>query len=694
MLKSKNSNGVSVYQVSGTNVARSLPDWIARKRKKALRYDVDYQNRVELIQDFEFSEASNKIRVTNDGQYVMATGTYKPQIHVYEFSNLAIKFSRHTDAENVDFTLLSDDWTKSIHLQNDRSLEFQIKGERYYKTRIPKYGRCLAYNDVSCDLYVGASSDEVFRLNLERGRFMRLFTIESNGGVNSIDINKLHGLVSMGLDDGTVEFWDPRAKQRVIKAVINDGSGAKGEITCVKFRRDALSFACGTSNGVSLLYDLRNSKPLITKDQGYGFGIKDIIWLDNTGAEVNNDLILTSDKKIAKIWNRNTGKPFAAMEPSVDINDVEYVPNSGMFFMATESIPMHTYYIPALGPAPKWCSFLDNITEELEEKPSDTVYSNYRFITRDDVKKLNIEQLVGTRLMKAYMHGYFINTELYDKVKLIANPTALEDEREREVKKRIERERESRTRTAGAVTDTKIKVNKSIVGHLEKKFGSNVAENVVNDERFKEMFEDPAFQVDESNLDYQQINSGTALGGLKPLTAAEESDEERLEEEKNDEMSSDEQDEEGNEDEGENEEDSEDEKAKMEAEEARKEKIRKRLLKREHERKLEEERKRKYLSHLKTLGGVTELDKGLTENKKKNLSFAEQVAIQRKKNQKEKMKKKNVRIHKAPSGAAEITFIPRGKSKKTRSSDENLQGKKKQIYEGRRRASKNTFRGM
>lgn len=694
MLKSTNSNGVSVYQVSGTNVARSLPDWIARKRKKALRYDVDYQNRVELIQDFEFSEASNKIRVTNDGQYVMATGTYKPQIHVYEFSNLAIKFSRHTDAENVDFTLLSDDWTKSIHLQNDRSLEFQIKGERYYKTRIPKYGRCLAYNDVSCDLYVGASSDEVFRLNLERGRFMRPFTIESNGGVNSIDINKLHGLVSMGLDDGTVEFWDPRAKQRVIKAVINDGSGAKGEITCVKFRRDALSFACGTSNGVSLLYDLRNSKPLITKDQGYGFGIKDIIWLDNTGAEVNNDLILTSDKKIAKIWNRNTGKPFAAMEPSVDINDVEYVPNSGMFFMATESIPMHTYYIPALGPAPKWCSFLDNITEELEEKPSDTVYSNYRFITRDDVKKLNIEQLVGTRLMKAYMHGYFINTELYDKVKLIANPTALEDEREREVKKRIEKERESRTRTAGAVTDTKIKVNKSIVGHLEKKFGSNVAENVVNDERFKEMFEDPAFQVDESNLDYQQINSGTALGGLKPLTAAEESDEERLEEEKNDEMSSDEQDEEGNEDEGENEEDSEDEKAKMEAEEVRKEKIRKRLLKREHERKLEEERKRKYLSHLKTLGGVTELDKGLTENKKKNLSFAEQVAIQRKKNQKEKMKKKNVRIHKAPSGAAEITFIPRGKSKKTRSSDENLQGKKKQIYEGRRRASKNTFRGM
>ncbi|CAF4615180.1 unnamed protein product, partial [Rotaria magnacalcarata] len=25
-----------------------------------------------------------------------------------------------------------------------------------------------------------------------------------------------------------------------------------------------------------------------------------------------------------------------------------------------------------LGNAPKWCTFLDNITEELEEKPADT----------------------------------------------------------------------------------------------------------------------------------------------------------------------------------------------------------------------------------------------------------------------------------------------------------------------------------
>ncbi|KAH3659075.1 hypothetical protein OGATHE_006385, partial [Ogataea polymorpha] len=67
------SGDISVYQVSGANVSRALPDWIAKKRKRSLKRDLEYQNRIELIQDFEFSEASNRIKVSPDGQYAMAT---------------------------------------------------------------------------------------------------------------------------------------------------------------------------------------------------------------------------------------------------------------------------------------------------------------------------------------------------------------------------------------------------------------------------------------------------------------------------------------------------------------------------------------------------------------------------------------------------------------------------------------------
>jgi hypothetical protein len=64
---------------------------------------VEYRQRIELIQDFEFPEASNKIKCTADGNYTVATGVYKPQMRVYEFAEMSMKFERHTDAENVNF---------------------------------------------------------------------------------------------------------------------------------------------------------------------------------------------------------------------------------------------------------------------------------------------------------------------------------------------------------------------------------------------------------------------------------------------------------------------------------------------------------------------------------------------------------------------------------------------------------------
>lgn len=73
-LRVTQANGVSVYTISGSNTSRSLPDWLARKRKRSLKNDEAYQNRVELIQDFEFEEASQCIQVSEDGEYAMATG--------------------------------------------------------------------------------------------------------------------------------------------------------------------------------------------------------------------------------------------------------------------------------------------------------------------------------------------------------------------------------------------------------------------------------------------------------------------------------------------------------------------------------------------------------------------------------------------------------------------------------------------
>jgi len=38
--------------------------------------------------------------------------------------------------------------------------------------------------------------------------------------------------------------------------------------------------------------------------------------------------------------------------------------------------------VPALGPAPRWCSFLEGLTEELEESAAPALYDDYRCAPR------------------------------------------------------------------------------------------------------------------------------------------------------------------------------------------------------------------------------------------------------------------------------------------------------------------------
>lgn len=103
------SSTVKVYTVNGpaAGSSSSLPDWLTRKRaaknkgKRVVREHVE--STIELIQGFEFPEASIKVKTTKDGHHAVATGTYKPQIKVWDLDQLSQKFERHSESENVDF---------------------------------------------------------------------------------------------------------------------------------------------------------------------------------------------------------------------------------------------------------------------------------------------------------------------------------------------------------------------------------------------------------------------------------------------------------------------------------------------------------------------------------------------------------------------------------------------------------------
>lgn len=87
--------------------------WLTERKKHALlKKNVDLRRRIELIQEFDMPGVSTNIRVSKDGQYIMAAGIYKPRIKCFDVNNLSLKFERCLDSEVVKFEILSEDYSK------------------------------------------------------------------------------------------------------------------------------------------------------------------------------------------------------------------------------------------------------------------------------------------------------------------------------------------------------------------------------------------------------------------------------------------------------------------------------------------------------------------------------------------------------------------------------------------------------
>lgn len=365
---------------------------------------------------------------------------------------------------------------------------------------------------------LAASGSEVYRLNLDQGRFMNSIQTDAEEGVNCIEINPAHQLFGMGTSKGTVELWDPRSKSRVgllshleVPESFGRDDHTVLEVSALKFRNDGLTMGVGTTTGHTLIYDLRSSVPSIVKDHQYGFPIKTIHFhKGQTGsddAENGGDKVIVSDHKIIKIWDRATGKHFTSIEPETDINDVTTVEESGLILTANEGIQMGSYFIPQLGPAPRWGSFLENLTEEMEENPNNDIYDEYKFITRKELSALGLEHLMGTNVLKAYMHGFFVDLRLYEKARLIANPFAYDDFKERQIRDKIEKERGSRIRAVNKLPSVNKALAKQLLAeekNVDKKNGGKG--ELLKDNRFADLFTDADFQVDTESKEYQLLH--------------------------------------------------------------------------------------------------------------------------------------------------------------------------------------------
>ncbi|GJN29849.1 hypothetical protein PR202_gb18107 [Eleusine coracana subsp. coracana] len=87
------------------------------------------------------------------------------------------------------------------------------------------------------------------------------------------------------------------------------------------------------------------------------------------------------------------GNNMTSIEPDGGaINDVCIFQNSGLMLLALDNSQIPAHFIPALGPAPKWCSHLDNLSQRAEVAPVE-----YETL-KEEIKKKKIEEQRKSRI--------------------------------------------------------------------------------------------------------------------------------------------------------------------------------------------------------------------------------------------------------------------------------------------------------
>jgi ribosome biogenesis protein ENP2 len=504
-------NGFKLYNLSKGRTLQELLESVNFNYKR-LKRNEEYSNRIELIQDFTFPIASSCMKLSDDGSHMFCAGVYAPRLKIFDLNEMTLKVERGVDSEVRRVCPISDDFTKCALLLEDRSIELHAQYGKHHVVRIPKFGRDMIYNKYTAELISCGTGNDIWRLNLNEGRFMKSYETEIEG-INSIRYNNKLNILGACGTEGKIEIWDLRTHSKAAYLPVSDVYNSNqtnllynnffnGKIENTSIEFSNFLMAVGNKSGSSAVFDLRYPNPLFTVKHSYKLPIISVKFHDTS------DSIITVDSKLIKFSNSKTGKIISNVEANHNINDFEIYQGSGMFFTANESPKMDIFFAPGLGPAPKWCSFIEKITEELEENNTNTLAEDKKFLDQKALEELSCTNLIGTKFLTPYMHGYFMDLKMYKKLKSLAEPfnyqKYLEEKKQEKINKILDNKIiiknkskiiGSNTKADKNVSDIEVKVNQELVNK----------DDVVNDSRFaSKLFGNEDFKIDYNSTVFKQ----------------------------------------------------------------------------------------------------------------------------------------------------------------------------------------------
>ena len=488
-------NDFKLYNLSKGRTLQELLSSV-KNNLKLLKKNDEYTNRIELIQEFNFKTAGSCIKLTDDGSHIFAAGVYAPRLKIFDLKEMSLKVERGLDSEVVKIATISDDYTKCALLLEDRNIEIHAQYGKHFSIRIPKFGRDMIYNKYQAELLTCGSGNEIYRLNLNEGSFMKQYETGING-INCIRHNPFLNILGACGEDGKLEIWDINSNSR--SAHLPDTFNSTNEFSSMEFSDFYLSL--GTANGHISTFDLRYPKPLYTIKHPYKKPIHTIKY------HQSSESLITVDKKMIKFTNIKTGELISNVEANNDINDFEICPGTGMFFTANESPKLEIYFAPKIGNAPQWCSFLEKITEELEENNNTSLSADKKFLDMKNLEELSCTNLIGTKFLTPYMHGYFMDMKMYKKLKALIEPFNYEKFLEN-------KKQESMNKLLGnriIVKKREPKVNENMIG-------VSIDNITVEDSRFSKLFNNTDYTIDKNSSTFKQKKLKEKSGLLKGNT--------------------------------------------------------------------------------------------------------------------------------------------------------------------------------
>ncbi len=117
-------------------------------------------------------------------------------------------------------------------------------------------------------------------------------------------------------------------------------------------------------------------------------------------------MLICDNRSIRIIDKNDINNLFTQFEQKAKINNATCFKDTGMIVYSCEQPKIGAIFIPQLGPSPPFCTFLENMTEELEENKREHQINDYKFMTYEEIVQLDGEYLIKEGRIQAHLHGF------------------------------------------------------------------------------------------------------------------------------------------------------------------------------------------------------------------------------------------------------------------------------------------------